>query len=201
ECTPSSRSKPVPPKKPDRLSLHHTTSMQSIEDGVRSSSKTSFSNHTQGSILQTWPPSDNDLHQSRVTSEYSNYHENGDGGVTMILNEDPVRQRLSPQDAHSPSIKEIWTSVRDSRSRMRRSQSPDSALHLDGDHSYDSSQDIYGYAGYSYSNSQNHRYHDSHKSQPNGQCRNVMRNGSKAPHSPASLSVATVSPRPHEQWC
>ena len=80
---------------------------------------------------------------------------------------------------------------------MRRSQSPDSALHLDGDETYDSSQEIYGYTGYSNFNSQNQSYQDSRKSQLNGNCKK----GSKAHRSSAALSVATVSPRPHEQWC
>ncbi|CAL4082732.1 unnamed protein product, partial [Meganyctiphanes norvegica] len=200
DSRPSSRSKPVPPKKPERLSLHHTTSMQSFEESVSSLSRASSSNHIQGNVLQTWPSDDNDLSQSRVAPEYLNYHGNGDGGVTMVLNEDPLSQTLIPQGTHSPNETKNWTSVQDSRSLMHRSQSPDSALHLDGDQSYDSSQEIYGYTGYSYSNSKYHSYQERRQSQPNVHCKYGMSNLNKAHCNSASLSVASVSQRPHEQW-
>ena len=66
DSRPPSRTKPIPPKKPERLSLHRTTSLQNVEEGptntsapLRSTSTTTSSRHHP---LQTWPSLDTDIH-------------------------------------------------------------------------------------------------------------------------------------------
>ena len=60
ESRPSSRTKPVPPKKPERLSLQRTTSMQSVDEGPVNS-RASASHTLRNTTIQTWQSLDNDL--------------------------------------------------------------------------------------------------------------------------------------------
>lgn len=67
DSRPPSRTKPIPPKKPERLSLQRTTSLQNVEEGPtnpslpsRSTCTTSTSRHHHP--LQAWPSLDTDIH-------------------------------------------------------------------------------------------------------------------------------------------
>ncbi|XP_042204537.1 uncharacterized protein LOC121854161 isoform X3 [Homarus americanus] len=63
DSRPPSRTKPVPPKKPERLSLQRTTSLQSVEEGSATSrSSTTGPCNSRYSALQTWPSLDTDIH-------------------------------------------------------------------------------------------------------------------------------------------
>ncbi|XP_064091306.1 uncharacterized protein LOC135205005 isoform X2 [Macrobrachium nipponense] len=63
DSRPPSRTKPVPPKKPERLSLQRTTSMQSVEElptNSRSSNSASTARSSSNGV-HTWHSHDNDL--------------------------------------------------------------------------------------------------------------------------------------------
>lgn len=66
DSRPPSRTKPIPPKKPERLSLQRTTSLQNVEEGPTNTNAQSRSTSTSSSSrhhpIQTWPSLDTDIH-------------------------------------------------------------------------------------------------------------------------------------------
>ncbi|KAK7077396.1 hypothetical protein SK128_018809, partial [Halocaridina rubra] len=79
DSRPPSRTKPVPPKKPERLSLQRTTSLQSVDEGpgnTRSPSGTSIRYNT----LQTWPSLDNELQEREGETQPIKVHEHERNG-------------------------------------------------------------------------------------------------------------------------
>ncbi|XP_045610621.2 uncharacterized protein sprt isoform X1 [Procambarus clarkii] len=80
DSRPASRTKPVPPKKPERLSLQRTTSLQSVEEGSATSrSSTTTPSSSRYSALQTWPSLDTDIHCRDNDLQSQTIYERGQG--------------------------------------------------------------------------------------------------------------------------
>ncbi|KAG0721021.1 hypothetical protein GWK47_047298 [Chionoecetes opilio] len=65
DSRPTSRTKPIPPKKPERLSLQRTTSLQNVEEGpgnISAPSHSTFTSSSRHQPLHTWPSIDKDIH-------------------------------------------------------------------------------------------------------------------------------------------
>ncbi|XP_050714616.1 uncharacterized protein LOC126997519 isoform X2 [Eriocheir sinensis] len=84
DSRPPSRTKPVPPKKPERLSLQRTTSLQNVEEGPSNTSAplpTPTTNSTtstwQQQPLQTWSSLDTDIHCQEHTISTQPIYERG----------------------------------------------------------------------------------------------------------------------------
>ncbi|XP_071545713.1 uncharacterized protein sprt isoform X1 [Panulirus ornatus] len=78
DSRPASRTKPVPPKKPERLSLQRTTSLQSVDEGPSASRTSATSTSTSHcNALQTWPSLDADIHHHNSDHQSQMMYEHG----------------------------------------------------------------------------------------------------------------------------
>ncbi|KAK4320373.1 hypothetical protein Pmani_008762 [Petrolisthes manimaculis] len=106
DCRPPSRTKPVPPKKPERLSLQRTTSLQSVDEALSHNTTSSSraptspvpcipssptSPNSRVPNLQTWPSVDADMLSNGTKGMHERSHERHDCRSPESIYESPSR--------------------------------------------------------------------------------------------------------------
>ncbi|XP_053633109.2 uncharacterized protein sprt isoform X2 [Cherax quadricarinatus] len=126
---PPSRTKPIPPKKPERLSLQRTTSLQSVEESSSTSrSSAATPSNSRYSALQTWPSLDTDIHCRDNDGQSQRIYERGQERSTHRSHENIYERHHDRSNYGSPGHEHYASrSQGDGSVRMIISGSPVSA--------------------------------------------------------------------------